>query len=811
MAFAVATLFLTVVVPMAALPVSAQGEDGTVAVTSPTNGQSVTYYTSSTPLTVSCSTSKTPQVDPEFGGAGMAFAIRQAGVGGFNFAQGWDSTSPYSVTRTMAQWGIANSGSHELRCRIYNGGVYYWATRTFNIVIATSGEDGSVTTTSPTSGQSVTYYTSNTPLTISCSTTHTPQVDPEFGGAGMAFAVRQAGVGGFDFNQGWDSTSPYSVTRTMAQWGIANSGNHEARCRVYENGLYYWATRTFNIVIATSGEDGSVTMTSPSNGQSISGSPLSITCTTTHTPQVDPESGGAGLVFAVRQAGVGGFNFAQGYDGSAPYMVTHTYAQWGMTGPGSYEARCRVYENGLYYWSTGTFSVTNSAAPSGCTFTTTTDGLAVTATASACQDPYGNPVSFAWDWGDGATGSGGTASHTYGAAYCPSGSPTITLTATSVGSSGTAQAVAIADKDADHDGLVACRETAQGTTDNNNDQDFDKDGISDLFESANLDEVRGAGTRNGIYCNAAATTCAYPNPVEKDLYIELDWMQGHPLRAADRTDIVNAWNAAPVNSNAGTADDIHFHLDDGALGGGTQVGLDNLLTSADWEAAYTADFANARHGVFHWGLIACNYSDDGANVHANLWGIGRAPGSRFVFFDCQPNMGDAHAQAKEFVHESGHNMLGSRIDTVACAGQADGAGGLINDHNNLGVAYFTSPRIDPVTRMPVDCNGDRNADIWDHPIDRNDAMNQNGPTGKDVTTYSANSWGALKLDWSINGSVAGADAGCQPYTARQAVDWYSPVKSPDPLAGILEQIVVPDAIAGLAGGGCAEDGLPLGP
>src|SRR5205814_1813609 len=157
-------------------------------------------------------------------------------------------------------------------------------------------------------------------------------------GAGIVFAVRPHNTGGFDFSQGYAGSSPYTTTRTMAQWGITGSGSYDARCRVYNVGTYYWSTRTFNVVVATSGEDGSVTMTSPSNGASVSSSPVSIACSTTHTPQVDPEFGGAGMAFAVRPAGVGGFNFAQGWDNTAPYSVSHTFAQWGITGPGSYEA-----------------------------------------------------------------------------------------------------------------------------------------------------------------------------------------------------------------------------------------------------------------------------------------------------------------------------------------------------------------------------------------------------------------------------------------------------------------------------------------
>ncbi|MEA3201636.1 MAG: hypothetical protein QOE90_3064 [Thermoplasmata archaeon] len=344
-------VLLSFVLPLLAPLAVAQGEDGSVTMTSPTSGQTVTYYTSGTTLSITCTTTHTPQSDGTYG-AGIVFAVRPYNTGGFDFNQGYAGTSPYTATRTMAQWGITGSGSYEARCRVYNAGTYYWATRTFNVVIATSGEDGSVSMTSPTNGQSFSF-SSGASLSITCTTTHAPQSDGTYG-AGVVFAVRQAGVGGYDFSQGYAGSSPYTATRTMAQWGITGSGSYEARCRVYNSGLYYWSTKNFNI---TQGEDGSVTMTSPTNGQTITNSPLSISCTTTHAPQSDGTYG-AGMVFAVRPAGTGAFDFSQGYASASPYTATRTFAQWGITGAGSYEARCRVYDSGNYFWSTRTFSVT---------------------------------------------------------------------------------------------------------------------------------------------------------------------------------------------------------------------------------------------------------------------------------------------------------------------------------------------------------------------------------------------------------------------------------------------------------------------
>jgi PKD repeat protein len=59
-------------------------------------------------------------------------------------------------------------------------------------------------------------------------------------------------------------------------------------------------------------------------------------------------------------------------------------------------------------------------------FTATAEELGVSVDGSASSDPDGTVASYAWDFGDGATGTGATASHTYGAA----GDFTVTLTVT---------------------------------------------------------------------------------------------------------------------------------------------------------------------------------------------------------------------------------------------------------------------------------------------------------------------------------------------------------------------------------------------
>jgi serine protease len=80
--------------------------------------------------------------------------------------------------------------------------------------------------------------------------------------------------------------------------------------------------------------------------------------------------------------------------------------------------------------------------PPTASFTKTATNLAVSVNGSASSDPDGDPLTYAWTFGDGATGSGVTASHTYAAA----GTYTIGLTVNDGrgGSNTTSQSVTVA-------------------------------------------------------------------------------------------------------------------------------------------------------------------------------------------------------------------------------------------------------------------------------------------------------------------------------------------------------------------------------
>jgi PKD repeat protein len=109
------------------------------------------------------------------------------------------------------------------------------------------------------------------------------------------------------------------------------------------------------------------------------------------------------------------WNFGDGQTGTGE-TTSHDYA----TG-GTYDVTLSVTDN-LGATASVTHSVTVNGRPTA-SFTVSSDGRKVTVDGSASADPDGTIASYAWDYGDGATGTGTTDSHT----YASDGLKTITL------------------------------------------------------------------------------------------------------------------------------------------------------------------------------------------------------------------------------------------------------------------------------------------------------------------------------------------------------------------------------------------------
>jgi PKD repeat protein len=104
------------------------------------------------------------------------------------------------------------------------------------------------------------------------------------------------------------------------------------------------------------------------------------------------------------------WSFGDGASGTGA-RTTHAY-----TAPGSYTAQLTVTDDsGATGVQTSTVTVQATNRPPTAAFSSNPSGLTAAFDASASADADGSIASYAWDFGDGTTGSGATTSHAYGA------------------------------------------------------------------------------------------------------------------------------------------------------------------------------------------------------------------------------------------------------------------------------------------------------------------------------------------------------------------------------------------------------------
>jgi hypothetical protein len=268
--------------------------------------------------------------------------------------------------------------------------------------------------------------------------------------------------------------------------------------------------------------------------------------------------------------------------------------------------------------------------------------------------------------------------------------------------------------------------------------------MTDLVES------QWYADRDAVFCDASHSTCEYPSPTVRDVYVEVDYYGNERLTSAARTSVIDAYANSPL------AADIRMHIDTGQLGGSNSLGTEAQGT-VDFDTARSKEPTNlavARQGIFHYAVIACQDSEPGS---AGALGQGEPFGDFFIVWNCahSPARFDFD-QAGSFMHELGHNLLGFRY-VPSRGGTTDAVPlcGEIKLRANSALGHFTYPEAHP------DCDNDGTPDWWAHSTNTADVMYQGNPADVTTVDYAGATWSALKLNKAVGGD-APPDLRCVP-------------------------------------------------
>lgn len=280
--------------------------------------------------------------------------------------------------------------------------------------------------------------------------------------------------------------------------------------------------------------------------------------------------------------------------------------------------------------------------------------------------------------------------------------------------------------DADGDGLNLLQEMKQGTSDNK--KDTDGDGVDDLKESIWFPD------RDEVFCdttNAPLNICTYPDPLVKDIYIEIDWMQNSSRSFKP--------NATQVNLASLGLDGYNYniHIDTGEYGGGnalpyiTDLPFMPDVTEVDYfdlkngnpSDSISANFNPKRKGIWRYIISGYNYSEYPSSIGGAL------PGSDNIFISfgliqdsaLTLNYSDFDtAIAGTIVHETGHSLCLSRDPTYSFQSSACQFSGI--DEYDTSLTYDSVMNYSLmvfITHLSYGNNGSGDHDDWD-------AINTNG-------------------------------------------------------------------------------------
>ncbi len=218
--------------------------------------------------------------------------------------------------------------------------------------------------------------------------------------------------------------------------------------------------------------------------------------------------------------------------------------------------------------------------------------------------------------------------------------------------------------DSDTDGLTAMQEYAQGTSDFIADTDLD--GLSDLIESTSFTN------RNSLFCNSTAFYCEYPSPLQRDLYVEVDWMvkpgtSGYSMQPNSLQ--INSLKTAFQNKG------ILAHFDTGQLGGGSEVPYNQTISFSseagmldfyDYKSGgdgISAQFNQDRYRTYHYLLLGYNYSNNPSSSGGSYAGDDDTFVSYGLIKDTFTYDSFDVAIAGTTIHEIGHTLCLTNFDS----------------------------------------------------------------------------------------------------------------------------------------------------
>jgi hypothetical protein len=200
--------------------------------------------------------------------------------------------------------------------------------------------------------------------------------------------------------------------------------------------------------------------------------------------------------------------------------------------------------------------------------------------------------------------------------------------------------------------------SASGYTPPQTNLDSDNDGLSDYIES------RSYPNRQVVFCG---TSCVYPDPATKDVFIEVDWMKEGGLfgQTFKPTDTMIAYVQSAFEDKG-----VNIHFDTGQDGGGNElptyvealrfVPTENetdFFNLKNGDNTHQNNFAEERRGIWHYMITGNKLYDGSSNTTSGVSYAG--DDDTFVALgqvaSAHPSTQD-QAIAGTIIHELGHNL-----------------------------------------------------------------------------------------------------------------------------------------------------------